>query len=155
MKLIELTGNKFTKVDDEDYEWLADYAKWSFDRYAYCTRKIGESKKKRSIRMHRLIMKPPKGMVVDHINGDKLDNRKSNLRITTYSLNIMNRHKFYKTSNPFRGVYWDKSRNKWMALGCVNYRKFNLGRFNTPEEAAIAFNAFINKFKLPIPLNKI
>ena len=64
-------------------------------------------------------------MEVDHINHNKLDNRKSNLRICTHQQNCMN------VSDNVKGIHYDKSRNKWMA----HIKGKNLGRFNTKEEA--------------------
>ncbi len=137
MKEIKLTQGRVTIVDDSDYELLTQH-KWQFDRYAYCTRKVGG--KRKSIRMHTVIMNPPKGMLVDHINGDRLDNRRENLRITTNSVNVRNQQGSRSKKYPApQGVYWDKSRNKWKAWGCINYKKFHIGRFDTIGEAHQAY----------------
>jgi AP2 domain. len=79
-------------------------------------------------------------MVTDHINGNKLDNRRSNLRFTTQAVNVRRIHnpKAKKYPAP-QGVYWDKSRNKWKAWGCINYKQFHIGRYDTMEEAHEAY----------------
>lgn len=139
MKEIKLTSGMSTVVDDSDYEWLSRY-KWSFDRYAYRTKQLPNGRK-RSERMHRLIMNPPVGMVVDHINGDKLDNRRENLRVVSQSVNARNIHnpKTKKVPAP-QCVTWDEFRSKWKAQICVNYKKIWVGRFSTKEEAESAVN---------------
>ena len=149
MKEIELTRGKVSLVDDNDYGWLSQN-KWQFDRYAYRTIKVG--KKKRSVRMHREIMKPPKGMVVDHINGNKTDNRRENLRVVTQSDNGINRHcgKRAGSSSKYFGVFWDNTKSKWRAM----VRKEIIGRYPTEEEAAIAYNHYIVERRILAPLNE-
>jgi hypothetical protein len=142
MKEIKLTQGMVTKVDDTDYGWLSEMGKWQFDRYAYCTRVVNG--KRKSIRMHRLIMNPPEGMVVDHINGDRLDNRRENLRVTTQSVNARNIHNPRPKKIPApQGITWDKLRGKWKAQGCIGYKKVWLGRYDTIEEASTAVDKFL------------
>ena len=104
--------------------------KWCIrdDNYAY-NDKVG--------RLHRYIMNPPEGMVVDHINHNRLDNRRENLRICSPQENSMNAGKRHNSSG-IMGVSWDKENNKWKAQIRINGRNKNLGRFNTIEEAAEA-----------------
>ena len=108
--------------DLEDYDKIKDYT-WGFEKGGVYSRTNG-----RKIRMHRLIMKCPKGMVVDHINHNTKDNRKSNLRICTRAENNHNRS---SRKQKCCGICYIKKSEKWMArLG----RKF-LGYFKTEEEA--------------------
>lgn len=148
MKEIKLTQGKVTKVDDSDYGWLTEMSKWQFDRYAFCTRKVNG--KYKSIRMHRLIMDPPDGMVVDHINGDKLDNRRENLRVVSQRENAINRHVPPGSSTGLYGVYWDNSKRKWRAM----LGQTIIGRYETPEIAAAAYNKFVAESGLLAPLNE-
>ena len=138
MKEIELTQGRVTLVDDKDYEWLSQH-KWHFDRYAYRTVKAG--KHKRSVRMHREILDAPKGMEVDHINGDKLDNRRSNLRVVTRSVNSRNQCRRKSYDAP-AGVYWDRFRNKWKVVTSLEGKQWNIGRYTAREEAIQAYSDF-------------
>lgn len=95
--------------------------------------------------LHKLILIAPKGHVIDHANGDTLDNRFSNLRIATTAQNNMNRcrsqtYKGKALSSKYKGVSWDKSRNKWIVHVSVNNRQKYLGRFVDEIEAAKAYN---------------
>ena len=136
MKKISLTQGKYALVDDQDYDKLVAYGSWHFDRYAKRVNKRGVTY------MHRVILSAASGMHVDHINGDKLDNRKSNLRVCTPSVNSMNRH-IHK--NKYLGVSWDKARNKYKAVVGFNYQRIDVGRFNTPEEARDARNLVVKQ----------
>lgn len=123
MKIIVLTQNKFSLVDDEDVEKLNKY-KWSVHTDGYAVRGIldkdyyyknNRKKKILTIYMHRFVMNTPKNMEIDHINGNRLDNRKSNLRIVTRFQNKMN-HRLYKNNTSgYSGVVWDKQRQSWKA----------------------------------------
>jgi hypothetical protein len=103
--------------------------------YAY----FSSHSKKRSI--HRVIFamfhrKLPK--VIDHIDRNPLNNRIENLRESSYHLNQFNTKMYLTNKSGFRGVFWDKSRNKWRANICVQYKYINLGSFDTKEEAYAA-----------------
>lgn len=87
--------------------------------------------------------RPKKEMnTVDHINKDKLDNRRSNLRICTQKQNGGNasKAKTRKFTSKYKGVYFDKERNKWIAKIKRNHRNIWIGRFDTEKEAAKAYN---------------
>jgi len=102
-KLIELTQEKFAIVDDEDYEYLMQH-KWHYSMgYASAEIYISPTKRKR-LKMHRVIMKPPDHLVVDHINHDTLDNRKENLRICTKQQNEMNQKIRINKESKYKGV---------------------------------------------------
>ena len=89
--------------------------------------------------MHRVVMNTPKGMDTDHINGDKLDNRKCNLRVCTRSQNKVSGSLNRKDNKSgTKGVHYDKSRGKWMAFLRAHGKFRNLGRFNHKEDAIIA-----------------
>lgn len=89
--------------------------------------------------MHRFIMGYPKGNI-DHINGNKLDNRKCNLRICTQSQNMMNSLKRKTNKSGYKGVCWNKKYSKWEATLTVKYKHKFLGYFDDKIMAAKAYN---------------
>jgi len=89
--------------------------------------------------LHRFIMNCPKDMIVDHINGDKLDNRKCNLRICTQAQNCCNSKKQKNNTSGYKGVCWHTTRKKWFSSIKYNKKNISLGYFNTPEEAYAAY----------------
>lgn len=94
--------------------------------------------------VHRLVMKAEPGQIIDHINGDSLDNRKANLRLCSPYDNMHNAKKYQTSTNPFKGVTYrarNNIRKRWGAQICVNGRRHSLGCFLTAEEAARAYNA--------------
>lgn len=114
--------------DLDDYNLIKQYM-WSISNNGYVV--TGNKK----IRLARLIMKPNDGLVVDHINGNKLDNRKANLRICTLNENNKN-HTIFKTNRSgTTGVYYDKSTKSWSAQIYDNGNPLRLGRFKNKEEA--------------------
>jgi hypothetical protein len=144
MKEIQLTQGKVTLVDDEDYDWLNQW-KWhahgsggkSKKRYT-AQRTIEKKNFKKNVTMHRLITSAPDGMVVDHINGDSLDNRKVNLRVCTALENSRNcRRKESRTG--YRGVFC-------YAVIRVNRKYVKLGAFKTTKEAARAYDKAAKKY---------
>ena len=94
-----------------------------------------------SLLIHRFIMNCPKGMVVDHINCNPLDNRKSNLRICTITENNRNTKIMRNNKSGYKGVSWDKYMKKWVAFIRINNKSKSLGYFNTPELAHAAYCA--------------
>jgi hypothetical protein len=141
MKEIKLSQNKVAIVDDEDYEFLSEFT-W----YAQRNRTIFYAYRQYNILMHRVIIKAKKGDLVDHINGDGLDNRKSNLRIATNQQNQRNRHIVWSSSG-YKGVSYDKERDKFSAGIRIDGKTIHLGRYNTAIEAAIIYDeAALEKF---------
>lgn len=132
MKYIKLTQGKKAKVCDCHYELVAQH-KWLFDgHYAARQQWLKDEKRYQGYRMHAVIMDTPKGMDTDHINGDKIDNRCSNLRVVTRSQNKVNSAtKRRDNKSGYQGVHYDKSRGKWMAHISIEGRMKNLGRFET------------------------
>jgi hypothetical protein len=168
VKEIKLSGDDVTVVDDEDYDWLMKYSWHSVKhdkelkrnrlrrriearttyrvdlpdgRYSFCP-----------VSMHRLIMNAKPGDVVDHINGNPLDNRKENLRLVTNQQNSWNSRgaKTFNgkpTSSRFKGVYKKicKYRGEpryeyWVAKIGYNGREYTVGHFNDEVEAACMYD---------------
>jgi hypothetical protein len=139
-KQIPLTQGYFAIVDEEDFERLNKY-KWHARKYtdriyAVRTHEVGRAQS-----MHRLIMCPPTGLVVDHINHDCLDNRKCNLRICSPAENSRNRRPNGKGSSKYKGVTWDKEKKKWKAQINYNGQHIFLGLYDYQEDAALAYDA--------------
>lgn len=141
MQKIELSKNQYTIVDDDDYEKLSKY-KWYLGANRYAVRtKWGKPPK--MIYMHREILGYKGVLVVDHIDGNGLNNQKNNLRIITQQLNVMNRTTL-NTNNTsgFRGISYLKSGKRikrWTARIPFNGKKINLPYFATKEEAVRAW----------------
>jgi len=140
---IRLSPTKVTIIDDEDFELIKDF-KWCFDgRYAYRRQHIrmeGRKQISQKIYLHKLLNQTPKGFDTDHINMDKLDNRKSNLRSSTRSGNEANKPKKAGCSSQYKGVCWFKLRKKWKAEIRCNGKGNHIGLFDSETEAALAYN---------------
>ena len=109
-----------TKIDKDDIEKVKQY-KWHLNKSKgyVMSWKIGA--------LHRFLMNTPKGKVTDHINTDKLDNRKKNLRVCTNQQNLFN--------SRVKGYYWSKEKNRWYSRIMLNRKTINLGYFNNQKEA--------------------
>lgn len=139
IRYISLTQGKHAIVDAADYPELSRY-RWCISptagggqAYAY------RRHKGHPVYMHRQIMKPPPGMVVDHINGNSLDNRRCNLRICTRSQNAQNRRWHGPRKHRFVGVH--PVGDKWEAVVAYKGRKYQVGTFDDEVEAAKARDA--------------
>lgn len=151
-KKIPLSQGKFAIVDDEDYEYLNQW-KWSIvsdsiNQYAIRRLSTSIDKKRRTIRMHRLVLDViDKKLVVDHINGNTLDNRKSNLRVCTQLENNKNVNKI-KSNNKtgYKGVLWHKRDRIYEAFIGLNGKRIYLGRFHDIIEAVKAYNEAALKY---------
>lgn len=137
-KEISLTKGKVAMIDIEDFE-LVSQNKWHVsDGYAARAERIDYGKYK-VVKMHRIVMNCPQGLEVDHLNGDKLDNRKSNLRICTHQQNTQNR-KIQTNSGGYKGVYFYKNKPNWKKRYLAHIKQKNLGCYATALEAARVYN---------------
>ena len=146
---IPLSQGKVALVDKEDYDELSKY-KWSALRhrnlyYAGRGHRDPETGKKSVIFMHRQILNTPKGMFTDHISGDGLDNRRSNLRICTHAENNRNVGKPRTNTSGYKGVVWN--RGKWVAQIWAEGKLKNLGRFESKELAYEAYCQASKKYR--------
>lgn len=145
MKKIPLNKGKiseFVIVDDEDFDFLSQW-NWTIRRMAtvnYARRTettlVNGRRKNKTIHMHRVVLKlHDDTLIVDHVNGDGLDNRKCNVRACTYSQNHQNRHKSRQARKGVR----QSSANRWQARIVVNGNEMHLGSFRSENEAAKAY----------------
>lgn len=139
MKCIELTGGAVAIVDDEDFAEVAQY-RWFLAKIGYAIRngkRIG-GKKAPSQYMHRVIMKAQKGQICDHINGNKLDNRKCNLRFVTNSQNRMNKGVQSNNKLGEKNIHYVARKRRFVVQVMVNRKNAFHGYFKTLEEARLA-----------------
>ena len=99
----------------------------------------------KNILMHRLLLNAPSTLEVDHINMNRLDNRRKNLRLATHSDNQHNRKKYKVNTSGYKGVYFYKDRKKWSAKIRIKGKLFNLGFFDSPYLASFAYNTEATK----------
>lgn len=126
------------------YNWFAWYSKGNDQYYVrgFNYSKYGN----KQFYMHRIIMNPPKDKLIDHINHDSLNNKRSNLRIVTPSQNHQNRKPGVQLGqSKERNVVWDKFTNSWKVYFKYNKQRYNVGRYKTIEEAIKARDEFKNK----------
>jgi len=145
MKKIKLTREQYAIVDDENYRELNRY-KWHarYDLHSasyYATR----HKEQIMVQMHRIILNAPRGIQVDHINHNTLDNRIENLRMCTNSQNHMNRKPHKNTTSKYKGVCLPQNK-KWVAQIHVNKKQVHLGYFELEIQAAKAYNKAARKY---------
>lgn len=141
-KLIPLTRGEFALVDSCDYEVFMKHL-WFCHATGYAVRGDYSGPKRKAIIMHRVINGTPNGMLSDHINRIRLDNRRCNLRHVNRLQNSWNRTIGPRNKTGFKGVYYD--RNKWRSMFWLNKKKVDLGRFETPQEAHEAYRCAITK----------
>lgn len=139
---VPLTRGKQAVIDASDVH-LVDGINWqarvgSHTTYAMSSKQTGPTKWIALI-MHRMIVSAPDGMQVDHIDGDGLNNRRSNLRIVTAAQNAQNGKFRRNNKSGIKGVYWHKSKGKWDASITVNRKLIHLGQFAKIEDAASAY----------------
>jgi len=129
-------------VDDMDYASVAGF-RWYASNQGYAIRAQREPRPSRKmcfIRMHRLIVDAPAGLTVDHANGDRLDNRRTNLRACTQSQNMGNSKSHHDARSRFKGVARHSDGKKWMAQIMARGISYYLGCFSDEVEAAIAYD---------------
>lgn len=133
MKFLRITNSDMLAIIDSDmYDKLSKYV-WSSNGRGYARTTV----KGRTTFLHHLVLgKPPLGTLTDHINRNKLDNRRSNLRFTTPGANVQNQE--HRSKYGYKGVA--RSGNRWQANIYKNRKRIFIGSFKTLEEAASAYN---------------
>jgi hypothetical protein len=144
MKEIYLSQGMKAVVDDDDYDYLMQF-NWHLWRKKenpfYAIRHIWRDGKRTTTTMHQEILKPPIGMICDHINGDGLDNQRRNLRICTHGNNAMNQSSHRrKSTSPYKGVSLYNDGIRWRSRIKTKDKIYNLGVFESEIDAALAYN---------------
>lgn len=139
MKEITLTRGKVALVEDEDFERFNQF-KWYFGlNYAVRNSSLKNGKRKK-IFMHREILGEPSGLEVDHINGDRLDNRRGNLRACSHAQNQKNMTRPRNNTSGFKGVSFRKDTNKWQVRICIDKKQTHIGCFDSARRAALVYD---------------
>jgi hypothetical protein len=136
MREIPLTRGKVALVDDADFEAVSAF-KW----YAYPHRNTWYAARKNgnaTIQMHRFILNTPQGLETDHEDGDGLNNRRYNIRVSTHAQNIANQGP--QRGHLLKGVKKCNNCERWIARIGFNHRSLYLGIYQTPEAAAYAYD---------------
>jgi len=125
-------------IDDCDYDLVKDY-NWhcAKSRNTFYAVSVFKNKK---IKMHRFILSPKSSEIIDHINGNGLDNRRNNLRIVTASQNRMNCGSYKGTSSIYKGVTYREEYKKWVSGVRFKGVRYNLGTFDNEIAAAVAYD---------------
>lgn len=137
MKSLALTQGKVALVDDNDFEYLSRW-KWCYNN-GYAVRSGGVS-------LHRAILSPPRSSDIDHINGDRLDNRRANLRLCSRAENCRNRKPRSGSTTGMKGVYLHKPSGRYQASIRVNGKNLSQGMYDSITEAAKAYNKAARKY---------
>lgn len=151
MKKIKLTRGKVALVDDADFDWLNQlkwYASEAKKNTFYAMRVNCYGGERVSIFMHRLIVGlTDRKILVDHKDGNGLNNQRQNLRSATPTQNCYNR-RFYKAkkSSKYKGVYLDRPGGSWYSKIQINRVRKYLGMFKSEIDAAIAYNEAATKY---------
>lgn len=141
MKEINLTNtNKVALVSDEDYEKVLLH-NWYVETNKY----VRSVTRFNRVSLHRYILNlPPKTGIIDHIDGNTLNNTRENLRLVTRSQNQYNRRKGNTTTSSkpskYKGVFWYRSRRVWRSTIRANGKIHLVGQFDNEDDAARAYN---------------
>jgi len=144
MRLTRKKGAGFAEVlyDDDDEALIQSYS-WFVrpDGYVCGSLRGPGARAAKNEYLHRVLARPPGKLIVDHINGNKLDNRRANLRCVPYSHNNLNQGNRLRKDNThgFRGVSQHRPSGLWQARLTVGGKRHNLGYFKTPQEAHEAY----------------
>ena len=148
---IKLTRGYYALVDESDFERLNRY-KWQVNVRNGRPRQAGRTERKnqksRYLTMHRVIMNPPKHMIVDHINRNPLDNRRANLRLSTPQQNSWNRScPRNSKGSKYTGVSLDRDGQKWRVRIVIDGESRFLGYYDDEKAAAMAFDKAARKHR--------
>jgi hypothetical protein len=131
----EIGKDKYILVDDKDFKKV-NKIKWYLNKNG----RVVKREKGKNLFPARLILNCPKGMFIDHINQNKLDNRRCNLRICTQHQNNFNIKKRGNATSKYKGVYWNKKTKLWQTGIMLNYKQIYIGSFTNERWGALAYD---------------
>lgn len=149
MKKIKLTKGKYAIVSDADYPWLIRFNWYYSPNFGAARNRPKHEREALKVRkkmlMHRYILNAPVNLQVDHINGNNLDNRRSNIRLATAS---ENRRNWVNRPNKLgmRGIYYHRQSNRFVARVTVNRKCITVGYFKTALAARRAYCKAARKY---------
>src|ERR1041385_682326 len=136
MKKIKLANReRYALVDDADFDFLNRF-RWHLSAGRYAATFVNGQRE----RMHRLLFNNPENITIDHIDGNGLNNQRSNLRLATMTQQQWNRRKHVVSSSKYKGVYWNKDRNCWVTRIVYKGNHRHLGCFNSEVKSAKIYN---------------
>lgn len=135
---LRLLNGEFALIDRADEALVADRKWYRAGRYVRARSPHADGPV--YLVLHRVLMEAPLGCLVDHINGDGLDNRRANLRLCSHAENMKNRAKHADTASTFKGVWFDGRRGMWRAQINVDGERMCLGSFQDERKAAIQYD---------------
>lgn len=144
MKEKILTNGNVTLLNDEDYEFFKDRKCYEHSS-GYAT--FWDKENKKVLYVHRFLVNPPDDMKVDHINRNKLDNQRDNLRVCTSAQNQYNTGKIASYTSKYQGVSFCKQTKKWRVTMRIDGKCKTVGRYATEKEAALTYNKMAKKHR--------
>lgn len=148
MKRIYLRGkysHLYACVDDCDYESLIKF-NWFASATTYAQRNTWVNKRNGRELMHHRILPKQDGLYVDHIDGNRLNNQRGNLRYVTPTQSLHNRQRRHNAKSPYKGMYWHRHKEKWGVRITVNKVVICLGYYLDPKEAAIVYDMAAKRY---------
>jgi len=142
---IRLRGGAMTYLDDADYDRAQAY-RWHKTSNGYVAGSVVEQGARKRVYLHRWLLDAQPGQLVDHIDGNPLNNRRSNLRLATRSQNQANRRRNRSSRSRYKGVTWHTRQQRWMARLQVNGRRITIGYYADPLQAAYEYDAFARTY---------
>lgn len=139
--LIALTRDMHAIIDDQDKDLISPYTWHAACLHGYWYAMSSTSGNNKPLYMHRVILMPPPNVLIDHRNGNGLDNRRHNLRLCNHQENARNAKLSSNNSSGMAGVHWHIHQQRWIARITVDYKKIQLGSFKDLDEAIAARKA--------------
>jgi len=142
-------GKNIVVIDDSDFASVKNLKMYVYSlgggkqKVKYCVFNLNG----KSVFLHRFLMNAKRGDIIDHINGNGLDNRKENLRFCTVSQNMFNRKKAFNSTSRYYGVSFDKHSKKWRSQIHTNGKSITFGRYDNEVDAAKAYDIRVKKYK--------